>query len=210
MRTHFRRVHVQIIYLDAFRLVQSSREVQNDHVWSCVNYLRSRERYRHSLLVYIPENAPGSRGGELAYQLEGPAKNSITMREYGKDNRPGVPKDPDITQNMVNRMRRLLCNDSIHLATDLSTYGGVDATEVDIAAKVEQLASQLLAFQRIPSPHDPSRGKWSGKGGVSGRDDLAVSALMIPYWAERFFKNPAYDGYLQEAQHRIQMSRYVQ
>lgn len=196
------------MYLDAFRLVQSSRELQNDHVFSCVNWLRSREHYRHSLLVYIPENAPGSRGGELAYQLKGVA-NSLTMHEYGKDKRPGVPKDADITANMVNRMRRLLSNDSIHISSDVGTYGGMDASANDVQAKVDQLASQLLAFQRIPSPHDPSRGKWSGKHGVSGRDDLAVSALMVPYWSECFYVSAQYAVEIKAAQHRIQMSRFV-
>src|SRR5262249_51229283 len=75
---------VQILYADAFHLDGGDREVQNDHVMSCVEFLRSHPIYRQAGLVYIPENAPGSRGGELAYQLRNVA-DSVTLAQYGRD-----------------------------------------------------------------------------------------------------------------------------
>ena len=197
----------QIVYLDAFKLVQGSRELQNDHVMSCVNWLRAQPIYRNSLLVYIPENAPGSRGSELAYVLDH-VENSVVMREFGQDKRPGVPKTPDITVNMVMRMRRLLNNDALHLAAPLGTYGGGETVEATAtAAKVEQLCSQLLAFERVKPTPDSATGKWSGKHGVSGRDDLAVATLMIPYWSEVFYRSADYASVLGAAHHRLQMAR---
>lgn len=186
--------------MDAFHLTLGSRDIQNDHVMSCINWLRSRELYRHASLVYIPENAPGSRGSELAHQLRH-VPDSITMAQFGHDMRPGVPKKPDDTNNMVLRMRRLLATDAIHLAHDLGTYGGVDA--VSPAAMIDKLVDQLNAFQRVPTHANSALCKWSGKGGVSGRDDLGVAALMATFWPEVFYESAAYDEFRRATNRRI-------
>jgi hypothetical protein len=188
--------------MDSFRLTLGSREVQNDHVMSCINWLRAQAMYRHAGLVYVPENAPGSRGGELAYQLRG-VKNSLTMAEYGKDMRPGVPKMPHMTENMVLRMRRMLANDSLHFAENLATYGGHESNP---ALMIDQLCAQLLAFQRVPTQRDGARTKWSGKTGLSGRDDLAVATLMAPYWAEMFYDSSQYSEFRRDVNEHM---RYV-
>lgn len=178
--------------MDAFRLVRGSRELKNDHLVTCVNWLRKHPVYRHAGLVFVCENLPGSNGAELAYQMRDvPA--SISMCEFGRDKRPGVPKTPDITENMVLRMRRLLNTDALHFAADMGTYAG-DAPAAD--AMIDQLCNQMLAFERVPLANNSTRSKWSGKN--AGRDDLAVAGLMPAYWAEVFYESPDYLDFRRE------------
>jgi len=189
--------------MDAFRLIQSSRILQNDHIMKCVDYFRKHPIFRVSSLVFIPENAPGSRGGEIAHTLAGqPAV--VTMSEFGKDKRPGVPKDGWITQNMVKRMKKVLTEDFLHLAADMTTYPGKEATEEQREAMIDQLCHQLLAFKfkQTNSVH----GKYSGKDGVSGRDDSAVAALMPLYWAEVFCESDEYFSFRKEAYQRLRFA----
>lgn len=180
--------------MDAFRLVRGDRELKNDHVMACVRWLRSRPAYRYAGIVYVCENLPGSNGSELAYQMRGVAA-STSMCEFGRDKRPGVPKDMKITENMVLRMRNLLNTDALHLAADLATYGGSDASPEPM---VDKLCEQLLAFQRMPLGGSSTRMHWTGKGGLSGRDDLAVAALMPAYWSEVFYQSADYDQFRRE------------
>jgi len=167
---------------------------------SCVNYLRSTTRYSSAGLVYIPENLPSGRGGELAYVLQH-IGDSITMSEYGRageQKRPGVNKDQKITQNMVVRARRLLGASAIHLSADLAGYGNTREERTASAAEnVDKLCSQLLAFK-----YDTKHNKWSGKDGVSGRDDTAVAFLMALYWPETFYNSDAYADFRRSCNQR--------
>ena len=185
--------------MDSFHLTLGDRELQNNHILSCINWLRSRDLYKVASLVYIPENAPGSRGSEIAYHLR-LEPNSITMSEFGRDMRPGVPKTPAITDNMVLRMRRLLANDAIHMAHDMGTYGGLEATPDKM---VDQLIGQMNAVQRVPTHTNSVNTKWSAKGGLSGLDDTVVTALMATYWPEVFYNSPAYDEFRRATNRRI-------
>jgi hypothetical protein len=186
----------QILYLDAFRLERGSRELKNDHVMTCMSWLRSHERYRYAGIVYACENLPGSNGAELAYQMRH-VPHSISMAEFGTDKRPGVPKTVEITETMVMRMRRLLNTDSLHFAADLGTYANAPEPMID------QLCDQLLAFQRVPMAGNSTRFRWTGKHGLSGRDDLAVAALMPAYWSEVFYDSPDYDTFRRETNQYI-------
>ena len=92
--------------MDAFRLIRGSCELRNERVMGCLMWLRSRKAYAHSGIVYICENLPGNEGGEVAYQMRD-KPGVITMSEFGRDKRPGVPKSPATTENMVMRMRNM-------------------------------------------------------------------------------------------------------
>lgn len=191
--------HAQTVYMDSFRLENSDRELQNNHVMSCVNFLRTHPMYKQAGLVYIPENAPGSRGGELAYVLRNVA-NSITMSEFGQDKRPGVPKDKVRTANMINRMRIILNTDSWQFAHDMGAFIPLDGTRTRAeaaAAMIDEVCSQLLAF-RIDE-----HGKWSGKNGISGRDDSAVAMIMQPYWMEALLDSSDYAPFRLECNRRL-------
>lgn len=176
--------------MDAFRLELGSREIQEAHVMACVNFLRTTLPYTGAGLVYVVENLPGSRGGELAYQLRN-VTGCITMSEYGHDKRPGVPKTPVTTQNMGVRTRNLLNSNSIHIARNMGTFPGATPDESAAAARDVQkkLIDQLLAFEI------DDHGRWTGKNGPSGRDDLAVALMMTYYWYETFCQSAAYQGF---------------
>lgn len=187
----------------------SSREVQNDHVMSCINYLTQHPMYAQSTYVYIPENAPGSRGGELAYDLRN-VENSITICEFGRDKRPGVPKRTEHTEEMVRRMRRLLVNDSIAFAADMGVYGGREAEPGRKELMMDTLCAQFSAFRRDKPTEDAPKGKWTGKGGSSHRDDMAVAAMMGPLWIEQFYTSDAYTQIRRNTSRRflyVQMTR---
>jgi hypothetical protein len=181
-----------VLYLDAFRLVQGSRELQNDHIWSCVDFLRSRHMYKQASLVYVPENLPGSKGGEVAYLMQH-VPNSLTLSEYGAgaDRRPGVPKNAISTQNMMLRMKRALFTNSLCFASDFGVHR--DATP---AAMVQALCDQLLVYRFDERTH-----KLSGKA-EGGRDDLLVAAMMPLYWHEAFKTHPWYDQFVRTQEAR--------
>jgi hypothetical protein len=177
----------------------SDRELQNAHVMACINFLRRHYLYRYGSLVYIVENAPGSRASELASQLRN-VENAISMREFGARNerRCGVPKTREITHLMVLDMRTLLVTDAISFAHDMGTYPpditrlGRDAA---VAAIQYKICDQLLAFEL------DEHGKWSGKKGPTGLDDAAVAVLMIR-WARKFFSDPLYADFIAAARQR--------
>lgn len=170
--------------MDAFNLVAGDREVQNEHVQGCIKWLRNHPVYAGSFLVYICENAPGSRGGEMANECKG-WSNSVSMAEFGADSRAGVPKDPVSTQIMTRRMLRALTEDGIAFASDMHTHS--DRTP---EAMKQILINQMLAFR-----YDEKKRKLSGKVGASGRDDMLVATMMIMYWYEQFEKDPRYREY---------------
>lgn len=176
--------------MDAFRLVQSDRVLQNNHVMACVDFLRSRVPYRTAGLVYAVENLPGSRGGELSYTLRD-VSGCITLAESGPNKLPGVPKSRTSTQNMGVRTRRLLQMDAIHFAHDMGTYPCDTPEETARAARdvQEKLVQQWLAFEI------DEHGRWTGKNGPSGRDDLGVAGMMAYYWYETFMESPAYERF---------------
>jgi hypothetical protein len=172
--------------MDAFRLIQGSRELQNDHIWSCIEFLRHRPMYRQASLIYIPENLPGSKGGEVAYLLQH-VPNSVTMAEFGSgaDRRPGVPKTHITTQNMMLRMKRALHSNSLHFAHDMGVHR--DARQ---DAVVHAFCDQLMAYR-----FDELTKKLSGKGD-GGRDDLLVATMMPLYWHELFKTQPWYADFV--------------
>lgn len=187
--------------MDAFQLVHSDRELQNEHLDACVNFFRQHPVYWSSSLVFVPENAPGSRGGEIAYLMRNvPA--CMTMEEFGQDKRPGVPKDHPRTQKMVVMMRKLLSEDAIHLSSDFATFPGKQCTEQQVGAILDQLFNELLAFKFVQGAAS-GRGKYTGKGGTSGRDDLAVAVLMGPLWESVFTKSETYTKFKREAYQRV-------
>ncbi len=169
--------------MDSFRLVGGSRTLQNDHVHACVNFLRRHPIYQQSYLVYMVENAPGSRASELQEQFRDVSR-SVTMHQYGSDKRAGVPKTVDVTQRMVVRMQRALIDDAFVFAHDMATH---EDTTVD--AIQQKFINQLLGFR-----FSDKLGKLTGKETCG--DDLFISAAMITLWQEVLHTDVRY------AQHR--------
>lgn len=178
--------------MDAFRLIRGSRELRNERIMGCLMWLRSRKAYANAGIVYICENLPGPEGADVAYQMRNVA-GVITMSEFGRDKRPGVPKSPETTVNMVQRMRNMLNSDALHLAADLATFDGASPEPM-----VDKLCEQLLAFERAPIGGSSTQFHWTGKRGLSGRDDLAVAAMMPGHWIEVFHNSSDYASFRSE------------
>jgi hypothetical protein len=175
----------QILYMDAFHLTMGSHELLDQHVKACLEFLR--RNYSESKLVFCVENLPGNRGGEMAYQLRN-VSGCLVMNEFGQDKRPGVPKTRAITVTMGMRARRLLLTDGVHFAARMGTFPA-DTPEENSAAVIatqKQLVEQIIAF--IIDDH----GRWTGKNGATGLDDLAVSWMMCYYWYEVFTESDEY------------------
>ena len=162
------------MYLDAFRLINASRELQRSHIDACINYLRRHRNYMYAHLVFMCENAPGSRGGEMAALVKDLYQHT-SMCEFGQNKNPGVPKTPDITQRMTMRMQGALLENAISFAAEFGTYHGVPPE----AAK-QNFLQQCLAFRWDEKEH-----KYHGKG-EGRRDDMMVAAMMPLYWRDQF------------------------
>jgi len=165
--------------------VQGSVDLRNDHVTSCVEFLRANRYLQQAAIIYIPETCNDNLGGVLAHYLQG-VPNSITMTELGAmgtDMRPGVPKTQKNTMSMMLKMKRLLSTKSLYFADLMGTYRDIRADTIK-----QVLCDQLLAYR-----WDEKEKKLSGKA-EGGRDDLLISAMMILYWHEVFFasRNPHY------------------
>ena len=169
--------------MDAFRLEMGEVELEHDHVRRCREFLA--QRYRGSRLVWAVENLPGNHGGSLAHQLRAHPR-SLVLREFGSDKRPGVPKTAESTQAMCSKARRLLVQDCVQFAADMGCHPEHAGGAADLRT---QLCAQLRSFEIN------ERGKWTGKGGASGRDDLAVSWLMGLYWDEVYYESPEYASF---------------
>jgi len=169
--------------MDAFRLEMGDVELEHEHVRHCREFLM--RAYPGARLVWAVENLPGNHGGSIAHQLR-EQRRCLVLREFGSDKRPGVPKSAETTQAMCSKGRRLLVQDCVYFAANLGCHpdyaGGA-------AGLREQLCHQLAAFEI------DQRGRWTGKGGATGRDDLAVSWLMGLYWDEVYYESPEYAGF---------------
>lgn len=171
--------------MDAFQLTMGSRELLDQHVQACVDFLR--RTYPDSKLVFCVENLPGNRGGEMAHQLRNVA-GCLVMAEFGQDKRPGVPKTQVTTVTMGVRARRLLITDSLHFAARMGTFPAdtAEGNAAAVAAMQKQLVDQIIAFEI------DDHGRWTGKNGPSGLDDLAVAWMMCYYWYEVFVESDQY------------------
>lgn len=169
--------------MDAFHVDMGSVELEHEHLRACRKFLTLR--YPHARLIWAVENLPGNHGGSVAYQMENQPR-CLVLSEFGHDRRPGVPKTRESTKAMCAKARRLLVDNAVVFAADMGCYpdspGGAQALQ-------SQLCRELLAFEITVE------GKWTGKNGASGRDDLAVSWLMGLYWDQVYYESPKYDEF---------------
>jgi hypothetical protein len=146
-----------------------------------------KRNYPDSKLSFCVENVPDNRGGEMAHQLRN-IPGCLVMSEFGQDKRPGVPKTPVTTQTSGVRARRLLITDSVHFAARMGTFPAAtpEETRAAVIAIQRQLVDQIIAFEI------DEHGRWTGKNGPSGLDDLAVAWMMCYYWYEVYVESEKY------------------
>lgn len=183
---------LQIIYMDAFRVVNSSVEYRDKHLLYCIRWLLDHRVYSQASQVYIAENLPGNTGGMVAHVFRD-VPYSITMAEVNKNNkRLGVGKTHQSTLDMTVKMKNMLCENRLAFARDMGTYmeRGVGGALSDDSRQPDEM-KQLLISQLSAFRWDTEKRKYTGKG-MGMRDDSAIAAMMAPQWAPVFHSSPAY------------------
>lgn len=180
------------------------------------NILRAPE-YRDAIVVFIPENAPAISASHLqSYVMH---KDRVCTMCETANRRPGVPKTSVTTRDMQYLFEHVLATDTLRYARRIITHR---STAEDMRTKLE---TQMRSFRwdELPSANeyaDP-RFKLHGKGNGEN-DDLMVSALMVPYWADVWLRSDYADyapfryyerhGYFKEyapVRYDAEQSRYV-
>jgi len=144
--------------------------------------------YKQACIVFICENYPVGRAGEIAAALnigqDEDRGNFCIMREFGQNkNVPGVGKTARSTQLMVAKMQRCLKEHALMFSSDFATFGGKNPESV-----VQRIEEQLLRFR-----WNEEDKKYNAKG-PGQTDDLAVVMHMAPYWSIVFNDDKRYAG----------------
>ena len=133
-------------------------------------------------------------GSFLSYWLRS-VPNLLTMRESGKDRKPGVLKDNKSTMNMALMSVEKLRTGRFHFSTQLQS--GLGTTQNAMKQKLfDQMLDYQLEIKVNPENHfvDPKY-TWHGR---TENDDLLIAVIMIPYWDDFFCDaegRPDYDAF---------------
>lgn len=153
--------------------------------------LTNHPKLKGAGIVYIPENLPAAHGAELAYHFQN-VWNVCVMREFGQDKRPGVPKTDDSTNQCVLMMRNLFNSRAVCYSECLMSYNDEQISQLQGVFEEQMLAMEYI--REVPKHNTElsktPRGKWTGKRSILRKDDMAVAAVMIPYWRSRFIHTP--------------------
>jgi hypothetical protein len=107
----------------------------------------------------------------------------LTMREAGKDRKPGVLKDNKSTMHMALIAVEKLRTGKIHFSTQLQCGLGTTAQQMKQKV-VDQMHDYHLEIKVDEENHFVQpKYTWYGK---TGNDDLIVAIMMIFYWDEFF------------------------
>ena len=111
--------------------------------------------------------------------------NLVTMREYGKERSPGVPKDNKKTIHMALMAIEWMRNKKIHFSANL--VAGRNTTPQEMREKLISQASQYeLKVEAHPeNPFRPPKYTFAG----ASHDDLLISTMMIIFWYTWFWSS---------------------
>jgi len=113
----------------------------------------------------------------------------LTMREYGSDRKPGVPKNKETTQRMVYYISELVKRGQVVFSDQLMAGEGCTPTQMK-----EKMLSQMRGFKcetkvNKNDLHSDPKYKWMGQ-----TDDLLISMMTAIFW-ESVFIDSTYIGY---------------
>lgn len=118
----------------------------------------------------------------------------LTMREFGKDRRPGVPKNKQTTMEMALLGIEAVRSRRFHYSAQMQA-----GPSTEVIAMKRKLHDQMRDYQ-LEIRHDPENPfvepKYTWRG--LNNDDLLVSVLMHMYWDEFFWEasgRPDYDNF---------------
>lgn len=169
-----------IIQLDKIRIGYTSEA--NVKAWLSKIITSIRLRYEHLPIIIACEAGPvGSsiQVAECIHQLiqEGKAYKCHIL--FGNTGKPGVPKTPEITDEMASTTRQLLQNNKVNFTSDFCTSSEGFTPE----GMKEQYATHLLNFI-VNEEKKREDGTFQMKlhGKAAGNDDLAVAIIMNYRW----------------------------
>lgn len=175
-----------------------------------MSQIRAKTYFENSPIVFICEAAPGNSASYIRVLMEGePNVHFMCERPGGGE---GVLKTDKITEGLRSEFDLQVTNQNIRICNDVIVYHDPRPRPGQVqnsgARQVGILQTQLKNFEYMELPrknnHEPPRYKLTGKGGGKN-DDLAISAMMIPYWSRRFWAYASKPEYVDAQRQCIQM-----
>jgi hypothetical protein len=187
LRALFFLVHLFCLCVD--------KRMQKKLLISHIKAIRSKPRFRNSIIIFVPEANLGLQHQYLANELKG-MKNVYIFR--GSSGTPGVKTLPYTKPLFVEKADDLLSNEAVFMDPDFvcaNPYSKADDKSREIK---EMWKKQLFTFKRyvIPPKTVNSRGyvRYSGKadpeGNVirNGEDDLIMAWVINCWVANQVYK----------------------
>lgn len=184
--------------MDSERVPGADLETVEKRLLYAIAQMRALSVWRDVPLLFIPENAPGPIGATFEYLLmqyqrrtNGSLGRILTMREYGKDRKPGVPKTKEITNQMVRLASMMVADRRVVVSENLRVMPKKKPQQL-----VDKLVHQMRDYHcevkaNKNDPFSDPKFKWMGR-----QDDLLVAMMTALYWHTVFWESQ-YEGYEQ-------------
>lgn len=196
-----------IVQMDACRISPATPSEIKRWLLRSLQSLRARHpAFTEPPILIACESAPKVITEMIAEQVQelinvGTVYNTYLMLET-PDERPGVPKNSQNTQDMVRYCQNLMENGKVHFANVFGTSVlGKDKVDV-LCDFFTQIGNVKIRYEDTNRPDGVMKARIDGKSG--GRnDDLAVAWLMNYYWYLEYMlsKKPAYLDIKQQSSH---------
>jgi hypothetical protein len=180
-----------VVQLDANRIDDPSPAYIRQWIYASLSHIRIIDPSFASVPIIIAcESAPATISDQIAEHIntlmaEGLLQNIHMMRQI-PNNRPGVPKTPQNTQDMARYSSLLIGNGQVFLSEKYCTSVLGKTREM---ARLEWI-TQLNNFKKrkIPNKAGGFHIELNGKGGGKN-DDLGVAYVMNFYWYLEFMNS---------------------
>lgn len=178
----------QVVLLSSENLTGDSKQII-ELIRGAITALRANPHYRHAPIIAIPEGMSNDAWywHDLVFSRQ---PNICTMCECGTDahgRRFGVPKNKQITTEMRGAMSMLLSTGQIAFEKDM-----IAISSSFVQTRHDEAALQSMLVQQLREHREDSDSNKS-----HGRNDLVITAMMVPYWMNRFTQsgNPGYEPF---------------
>lgn len=157
--------------------------------------LRSRPRFRDSIIIFVPEANLGLNHQYLAAHLSG-LKNVYIFR--GSSGFPGIKTLPTTKPLFVEKADDLLANDAVFFDPDFVSVNYYSSAKDKVKQVKESWRKQMHLFKKFVIPPKTVNGRgyvrYSGKadpeGNIirNGEDDLIMAWVINAWVANQVYK----------------------
>lgn len=189
-----------VVLLDSYPLKPASPKNIRNCIRRCIVNLRAAHpQFQEPPIVIAVESAPKTFAEQVAEYVDqmlqsGHVQNVHTMCEMPED-RPGVPKTNENTQDMVGMAQQMLENDEVAFSSAIFT----NTADADVESMKIKLLRQLANFKKrvseVTNDFAMPTIRMDGKGG-GANDDMAVAYLMNRYWSS-YFRASTKESYME-------------